>query len=66
MVSLFPFKKFHFLYSPETVQNKPYSEKADIWSLGCIAFELMNLKAPFSGTNALILAKKVKLLSFNY
>ena len=30
------------LYScPEIVQSQPYTEKADIWSLGCIIYELM-------------------------
>jgi len=33
------------LYScPEIVQNLPYNEKADIWSLGCILYELSTLK----------------------
>ena len=32
---------------PEIVQNKPYSHKADIWSLGCILYQLIKLKPPF-------------------
>ena len=33
------------LYScPEIVQSQPYTEKADIWSLGCIIYELMTFK----------------------
>lgn len=27
--------------SPEIVQSQPYNEKIDIWSLGCIIYELM-------------------------
>ena len=44
---------------PQIVQNSPYNEKADIWSFGCIAYELMSLKAPFSGNNPLFLAKNI-------
>jgi len=29
---------------PEIVQNQPYDDKADIWSLGCIIYELISLK----------------------
>lgn len=28
---------------PEIVQNMPYDDKADIWSLGCIIYELTTL-----------------------
>ena len=32
------------LYScPEIVQSQPYTNKADIWSLGCIIYEIMTL-----------------------
>lgn len=48
------------IYScPQIVQNQSYSEKADIWSLGCIIFELMTLKPPFAGNNPLLLAKNI-------
>ena len=48
------------IYScPQIVQNQAYSEKADVWSLGCIIYELMTLKPPFSGNNPLLLAKNI-------
>ncbi|CDW74066.1 serine threonine-protein kinase nek10 [Stylonychia lemnae] len=48
------------LYScPEIVQSQPYTEKADIWSLGCIIYELMTFIQPFSAGNPLTVAKKI-------
>jgi NIMA (never in mitosis gene a)-related kinase len=37
--------------SPEQIKNKKYNEKSDIWSLGCIIYELAVLKRPFTGAN---------------
>lgn len=45
--------------SPEIVQSEPYSAKADIWSLGCVLYELCALEAAFPGTNPLTIAKKI-------
>ena len=48
------------LYScPEIVQSQPYTEKADIWSLGCIIYELMTFKQPFLAGNPLTIANKI-------
>ena len=44
---------------PEIVENKSYSEKADIWAVGCIVYELARLRPPFQSSNALTLAKKI-------
>eukprot|EP00892_Ulva_mutabilis_P012895 jgi/Ulvmu1/9979/UM059_0028.1 len=36
--------------SPEMCENKPYSAKSDIWSLGCLLYELTTLKHAFHGS----------------
>jgi len=33
--------------SPEVWQDKPYDSKSDIWSCGCVIYELATLKPPF-------------------
>ena len=35
--------------SPEVITNRFYNQKADIWSLGCILYELITLNVPFNG-----------------
>lgn len=36
-----------YYLSPELCEEKPYNNKSDIWSLGCILYELCTLKHPF-------------------
>ena len=37
--------------SPEIWKEKPYDYKSDIWSLGCIIYEICSLMPPFRGTS---------------
>jgi len=38
-----------FFASPEIWEDKPYSFKSDIWSIGCILYQMAALKMPFQG-----------------
>ena len=45
--------------SPELFRNKPYSYKSDVWSLGCILYELCNFKHAFDAQSYNALAMKI-------
>ncbi|CAJ1062953.1 serine/threonine-protein kinase Nek10 [Xyrichtys novacula] len=48
------------LYScPEVVKSEPYGEKADVWALGCILYQMAALQPPFYSSNMLSLANKI-------
>ncbi|KAK8841140.1 hypothetical protein M9Y10_027340 [Tritrichomonas musculus] len=40
-----------FYLSPEICNGVPYDEKTDIWSLGCVFYEMCTLTPAFSGKN---------------
>lgn len=44
---------------PEVWSDKPYSSKCDLWSLGCVIYELTALKPPFLAKNMQELYNKV-------
>ena len=49
-----------YYMSPEQITEAKYNEKSDIWSLGCLVYELAALKPPFEASNHLALAMKIK------
>ena len=46
--------------SPEQINEQNYNEKSDIWSLGCIVYEMAARHPPFKAANHLSLAMKIK------
>jgi NIMA (never in mitosis gene a)-related kinase 1/4/5 len=36
-----------YYLSPEVCEDRPYNDRSDIWSLGCILYEICALKHPF-------------------
>jgi len=48
-----------YYMSPEVCQSKGYSYKSDVWSLGCILYELCTLKHAFHSENLLGLVFKI-------
>ena len=48
-----------YYLSPELCEEKPYNHKSDIWSLGCVLYELCTFKHPFEAKNQGSLIMKI-------
>jgi NIMA (never in mitosis gene a)-related kinase len=46
--------------SPEVWRDEPYDSKSDIWSFGCIIYEMACLKPPFGGQDMESLYRNVQ------
>ncbi|XP_063079807.1 serine/threonine-protein kinase Nek2 [Engraulis encrasicolus] len=49
-----------YYMSPEQMNRMSYNEKSDIWSLGCLVYELCALSPPFMAYNQKDLAEKIR------
>lgn len=48
-----------YYFSPELCMNKPYNNKSDIWSMGCILYELCTLKHAFDASSMKALMQRI-------
>ncbi|XP_014836686.1 PREDICTED: serine/threonine-protein kinase Nek3 isoform X1 [Poecilia mexicana] len=48
-----------YYVAPEIWDNKPYNNKSDVWSLGCVLYELCTLQHPFQASSWKSLILKV-------
>ena len=51
--------------SPEVWNDKPYEYKSDIWSMGCVLYEICSLLPPFRGKNLDQLFKSIMKGTFD-
>ncbi|KAG3108785.1 hypothetical protein PI124_g11988 [Phytophthora idaei] len=48
-----------YYMSPEVCESKPYSYASDVWSLGCVLYEMLSLRHAFDAPNILTLILKI-------
>ncbi|EKX43707.1 hypothetical protein GUITHDRAFT_72782 [Guillardia theta CCMP2712] len=48
-----------YYLSPELCEGRAYNEKSDVWSLGCVLYELCTFKHPFEAANHGALVLKI-------
>jgi serine/threonine protein kinase len=51
---------------PEMLNKEPYNEKADIWCLGILTFELLNGSSPFEAEQELHIRRKIRQGRINW
>ena len=53
-----------YYISPELCKDQPYNDKSDVWSLGCVLYELCTLNHPFEGGTQVEIYEKIMTQKF--
>ena len=53
-----------FYISPEIWRKQPYNSKSDMWSLGCVLYEMCMLRHPFNASSPKELSQKILRCSY--
>ena len=48
-----------YYLSPEICEGKPYNARSDVWSLGCVLYEMITLRHAFEAANMRSLVMKI-------
>lgn len=48
-----------YYLSPEICDDRPYDRKSDVWSAGCVLYELCTLRKAFTGASLPALVVKI-------
>ena len=48
-----------YYLSPEVCSSQPYDYKTDVWSLGCVLYEMCTLRHAFHGSNIASLVRRI-------
>ena len=48
-----------YYLSPELCKDLPYNDKSDVWSLGCVLYEMVTLKHPFEAKTRVEIYDKI-------
>ena len=51
--------------APEVIDSKDYTEKCDMWSIGCILYAMVTGCAPFEGKEDAEIIAKVKRAKYS-
>ena len=54
-----------YYMSPEQIVESKYNEKSDIWSTGCVLYEIASLRPPFQAPSQFSLAAKIRTGKFD-
>lgn len=53
-----------YYMSPEVLMDQPYSPLSDIWSFGCVIYEMCSLRPPFQAKTYMELQRRIKTAKF--